>query len=383
MCVRSNILILVDEFHSAFGGTEQHILFLLDKLPCYGFRVHFGVLSRICHGDQSSFPIEPVFLRKGCRAGLVGSVQRLRRLALFIKSNRIDVVHAFSFVSELSALLATRLAGRGRVLTVRRNTGYFHTRSTLWRARLVRFLGADYVANCDAAKAFSVDKEWSPPHRVTVIRNSVRSDRLREGLSNVAEAASLGIQDGEQVVGIVATVRPIKDHATFIQAARLVLKDHPKTRFLVVGWQEPDTFASLQSLVRSLGIEKHFSWTGGVSNPFSLLSHFDVGVLSSRSEGFSNALLEYAAAGIATVATDVGGTREIVQENQTGLLVPPQSPELMASKICKLLSDGKLRKVFGENARQRVEACFSEEKILQQYSELYRGLTHNLRMKNA
>jgi glycosyltransferase involved in cell wall biosynthesis len=131
-----------------------------------------------------------------------------------------------------------------------------------------------------------------------------------------------------------------------------------------------------------LGIEGQVSWTGSVANPYSLLPHFDVGVLSSRSEGFSNALLEYAAAGVAAVATDVGGTREIVRDGQTGFLVPPGSPALMAERICRLLRDEQLRARLGENARRRAHARFSEETILGHYSDLYVSLARRSRGDN-
>jgi len=108
-----------------------------------------------------------------------------------------------------------------------------------------------------------------------------------------------------------------------------------------------------------------------VPNLYSFLHHCDVGVLSSLSEAFSNALLEYAAAGVAAVATDVGGTKEVIEDAETGFIVPPRSPEQMAERICQLLQDEKLRKRLGENARRRAETRFAEEKILRQYSRLY------------
>ncbi len=367
-------MILVDEFDSGLGGTEQHILFLLGKLPRQAFRVHFVVLSQICQCDPTIFPVEPVVLRNGCRSGPLGVVQRVHRLASFIRANRIDVVHAFCSMSEIVALLAVRLAGRGRVLGVRRNTGYWHTPWTLWRARLVRCLGPTYVANCDAAKVFSTSREWIPPHRIAVIRNPVRVDRLKEGLGSVPSAASLGIQRGERVVGMVATIRPVKDHASLFRAARLVLSDHPRTRFVLVGSHEPEAFASLRSLAHELGIERQVSWTGPVANPFSVLPHFEVGVSSSRSEGLSNALLEYATSGIPAVATDVGGTREIVIDRETGYLVPPGSPAQLADRICRLLGDENLRSTLGNNARRRAESLFSEASVLDKYRRLYARL---------
>jgi glycosyltransferase involved in cell wall biosynthesis len=172
-------------------------------------------------------------------------------------------------------------------------------------------------------------------------------------------------------VALVATVRPIKDHATFLRAARLVLDRHPGTRFFAIGKHEPPYFTELQSLADELNIAEHVRWFGPVDNPLSILAHCDLGVLSSRSEGFSNALLDYAVAGLATVATDVGGTPEVVEDGRTGFLVPPQSPERMADRICQLLQDAPLRQAFGARAAARAGALFSEQRILNQYSQLY------------
>jgi glycosyltransferase involved in cell wall biosynthesis len=99
-----------------------------------------------------------------------------------------------------------------------------------------------------------------------------------------------------------------------------------------------------------------------------------VGVLSSRSEGLSNALIEYAGVGIPTVATDVGGNSEVVEEGQTGFLVPPGSPERMAERICRLLAGGELRRTFGDNARRRAEVCYSEKRVLEEYVSLYQRI---------
>jgi glycosyltransferase involved in cell wall biosynthesis len=100
----------------------------------------------------------------------------------------------------------------------------------------------------------------------------------------------------------------------------------------------------------------------------------DVAVLSSQSEAMSNAIVEYMAAGVATVATSVGGTPEVVEENVTGFLVPPRSPETMANRICRLLEDDALRRQLGENAQRRAQKLWSEDKVLEQYSVLYRRL---------
>jgi L-malate glycosyltransferase len=372
MSQKINILFVIDVLPTVAGGTEQHLCFLLRELPRDQFEPHFVALSEFELGDGESIAVEPILLT-GYR-GRLRAWARIRHLASLIRSLEIDVVHAFCPISELTALLATRLAGRGRVLAVRRNIGYWHTAGTLWRARLLRWMGGEYLANCQAAKDFAVAREWIPPHRIGIIRNPVSTSRLADGLAHVVSAASLGLGAGEKLIGMVAAVRPIKDHATLIHAAQLVLRQHPRTRFLMVGYQSADYCAQMQALARRLGIDSRVSWSGAVANPFALLPHFHVGVLSSQSEAFSNALLEYAAAGVAAVATDVGGTREVIVDGETGFIVPPRSAELLAERINRLLSDDALRNRFGTAARQRAQSLFSEERVLGEYGAVYRRL---------
>jgi glycosyltransferase involved in cell wall biosynthesis len=367
------ILFLIDDFCGPEGGTEQHLLFLQRELPRDQFDLYFGVLTRIRRIDPVEFPVPPVMLNGG-RRGLLGVPSRLRRLMSFIKAAEIDVVHAFSRRSELYACLAVRLAGRGKVLGIRRNIGHWHTWRSRWTARLVGFLGAEYAANCEAAREFAARVEWIPRRRVSVIHNPAPRKRLEEGLASVPPRSSLGIVDGEQVVGMVATVKPVKDYATYLRAAKLVLQEHPRTRFLAVGCEEPDYKHQMEQLARELGIERQVTWLGPIPNPLTVVPLFDVAVLSSRSEALSNAVLEYAAAGVAIVATDVGGTREIVEDEQTGFIVPPGDPWVMADRIMHLLSDAPFRRMIATSARRRAETVFFEGRVLDEYAKLYAHL---------
>ncbi len=130
------ILFLIDDFLGPEGGTEQHLLFLQRKLPHDRFDLYFGVLTRVQGIPEENFPVRPVMLC-GANAGMRGALRRLRGLAAFIRANQIDVVHAFSRTSELYGCLAVKLAGRGRVLGIRRNVGYWHTWRSRWAARFV------------------------------------------------------------------------------------------------------------------------------------------------------------------------------------------------------------------------------------------------------
>ncbi len=367
---RVTILFVIDSLQGAAGGTEQHLLFLLRELPRDRFHVHFAVLSAFGNCDSTEFPVPPAMPNGRPRSWLrpLRQVQWLRALISMLKPH---IVQAMCPRSEADSLLAAKFSAQTTVLGVRRNTGYWHNQLTLWRARLLSRLGGTYVANCGAARDFAVRNEWIAQDRVTVIRNPVLRQRLEEGLASPPSRGDLGIAADEWVVGMVATIRPVKDHRTFLCSARLVLDRYPMTRFLLIGTEDPKCARELRALSRTLGIERQLTWVGPVKNPLHLLPLFDVAVLSSRSEGMSNALLEYAAAGIATVATDVGAAREIIDDEVCGFLVQPRSPEAMADRICRLLRDDTLRRQFGEKAQRKIRESFSEEEILGEYSRLY------------
>lgn len=373
---KTRVLFLDDDFGGPEGGTEQHLLFLQRELPRDRLDMYFGVLTGIRRIAADDFPVRPVMLN-GSPRGLRGALGRLRRLATFVKTNEIDVVHAFCRTSELYACLAVKLAGRGKVLAIRRNIGYWHTWRSRWVARIVGLLGAEYAANCEAAREFAAKVEWIPQHRVTVIPNPAPTIRLQEGMANVPPRSSLGIADDEQVVGMVATVKPVKDYATFLRAAHLVLDGHPRTRFLAIGTEEPDYKAQMVQLACELGIDRQVSWLGPMPNPLTVVPLFDVAVLSSTSEAMPNAIMEYMAAGVPTVATDVGGTGELLEDGRGGFLVPARAPEMMADHICRLLADAGVRASFGQNARRRAEMAFSGDRIMEDYAELYSRLARS------
>ena len=374
MSEKSRLLFLIDDFWGPEGGTEQHLLFLQRELPRDQFDLHFGVLCGIQRLDPAAFPVRPVMLSEA--AALAAAAPLAACAAWRGSSERSRPTSSTPSLPPASFMPLWRSSwpdgARSSAAVETSATGILG--GAVGRRAVLAAFGAQYAANCEAAREFAAKVEWIPRRRISVIPNPAPSKRWEEGLAQAPSRSSLGLHDGQQVVAMVATVRPIKDHATFLRAARLVLDEHPATHFLAIGRHEPPYFTELQSLADELNIAKQIHWLGAVNNPLSILAHCDVGVLSSQSEGFSNALLDYAVAGIATVATDVGGTPEVVEDGVTGFLVPPRSPEQMADRICQLLRDDALRKAFGARAAARAGALFSEQSVLNQYSQLYQRL---------
>ena len=375
---------MIDEFWSPAGGTEQNLLWLLRRIPDEKVEKHFVVFSSVRSCDPNSLPIIPRRLAEEFGFGGKTWPRRIRELAKILKEGPIDVIHAFSKNGELAAVLAARLVGRIAteyppnflpVIGNRRDIGYHWTWKGRLVSRFVQFFRIRYAANSEAARQAAHRLEGIAPNRLTVIRNPISTERLQEGLERplCREAIADNLPEDALLIGMLATVRPIKDHPTLFRAAKTVLEKHPNVFFVIVGEAEPLTHRQeLEVLARELGIAHRIVWFGPLDNPYRILPHLDIAVLSSHSESFSNAVLEYAAAGRAIVVSDVGGLGEIVRQNETGLLVPPSNPNELAAALLRLLGDPQLRKTLGDNAKEFALQEFSEQKVLAQYLDLYR-----------
>jgi glycosyltransferase involved in cell wall biosynthesis len=155
----------------------------------------------------------------------------------------------------------------------------------------------------------------------------------------------------------------------FIQAAAEVYKKYKNVYFVIVGGGNNEQ--ELKTLANDLGVGDRVVFTGFKSYAVPYMKNFTIGVNTSDSEGFSNTILEYMAAGIPAVATNVSGNAELVQDGLTGILVPPGSPNELASAICDLLLDEKRRFQMGNNSKNIVRERYSWDKKIKEIEEYY------------
>jgi glycosyltransferase involved in cell wall biosynthesis len=180
---------------------------------------------------------------------------------------------------------------------------------------------------------------------------------------------------GEFLVTTVGNIRRVKGHDVFIRAAATIVQQFPKVSFSIAGdVLEPAYFAELQTLVRDLDLVNHVHFDGGVTNLRQHLAAADIFVLPSRSEGFSNAIIEAMASSLPVVATDVGGNAEAVEEGITGFLVPSEDADALSAAILRLLSDPFQAKAMGAAGRNLVAEKFTTEAMMNQIAGTYRNL---------
>jgi glycosyltransferase involved in cell wall biosynthesis len=237
----------------------------------------------------------------------------------------------------------------------------------VWIGRTYHRFFLDYViANCAAAGRIAVEMDGAAAERVTVITNGIELTPFLDIPTWVPRAPG-----HPPKVGMVGNLRPVKGVDILITAAAKILRHRPDTLFEIAGGGDASIFGEL---ARNLGIDEKVRLVGTITDIPKFLATLDVAVLPSRAEGMSNAILEYMAAGRPIVATDVGGTRELIRASETGELVAPESPDALADAVLTLLDNPEKAKSIARNARKIVQADHSMTSAATRHMDFYIGL---------
>lgn len=351
------------------GGAERLLSLAATHLDASRFEVELAYL----------LPWKDAFVEQVRRAGVpvhcLGAarttdprwVLRLRRL---VRSREIALVHTHSPVPAVAA--RTCLGGRPMLV---------HTEHNVWsRYRLPTLVAnaATYGRNAaviavSQGVADSIHRpSWAPwVHlpSVDVLHHGIDEQLVRRGSRARAEARRLlGLSDAELVVGTVANFTPKKDQRSLLRAARVLVSTHPRLRVVLIGSGPLEQ--ELRTQVRHEGLEAQVIFTGARGDVQQVLPAFDVFVLSSLHEGLPISLLEAMAAGLPSVATQVGGIPEALTDGREGLLVPPGDVDALAGALATLLDDAALRARMGAAAAQTAGG-FSITRAVRATEELY------------
>jgi glycosyltransferase involved in cell wall biosynthesis len=237
---------------------------------------------------------------------------------------------------------------------------------------LVRRLTDAVVANSQASARHAIANGDADPARTRVIRNGVLPIPAVAETERRERRAALGVADGEIVIGSVANLSPVKRLDRLVDAVAALSREALPVRLVLVG-EGPERQA-LERQVRALGLEQRVRLHGLDLDPEALYGAFDVVVQASVREGLPNALLEAASAGVAIVATDAGGSAEIVQDGRTGLLVARDDPAALTRALRRLVVDPSLRARLAVEGRRHVLSSFAMDRFVQEFADLYEEL---------
>ncbi len=329
------------------------------------------------HWLKTEFHLCPVFEIGPLRFPDWRTVGRLLRFARFLRRERIAIVQTHFRDANIVGIVAARLAGIKSIISTRRNQGYWHTPPELAILKVLDRWVARFVANAESTAQQVIRTEGVLRDAVSVIPNGV-DPTLFENIDPSMKSAykeRVGLPPHRPVVGIVANLRPVKAVDVFIRAAAALSRKYPEALFVILG--DGCERANLEQLALRLGIEDRVRFWGACSNVPELLPAFDVGVLTSTSESFSNALLEYMAAGLPVVCTDCGAARELLNGHVYGCIVPVGDPLAVADAVDKSLSNGTASAAFDAN-RALVLQCFSETAMTRPHEALYASMAHRV-----
>jgi glycosyltransferase involved in cell wall biosynthesis len=372
-------LTLVDRV-GAFGGAERVAMELSKRLPSDRFeRILCATrwTPEIEARPRRAAAIEDLS-RHGVRfVGLERTsaldLRSWRRLVLLMRRERIDILHAHKFGSNLWAALLGPFAGVPVVVA------HEHTWSFDGGAGR-RLLDRGVIARrCDIVVAVSredrrrmISMERLKPEDVVYIPNGIPPLPLPEG---ELRRTDLDLEEDDLVVGTVGVLREQKALDVLVKAAAMLRGEFPCLRVLIVG--TGGQRRALEHLINELGLQRTVRLLGARTDVPALLRTFDLAVCSSNFEGTPLTILEYMEAGLPVVSTRVGGVPDLVEDGVTGLLVDPGDPAALAGALAELLGDRERRAEMGlkgqERRRREFDIDVTVERIERLYEEIYRG----------
>jgi glycosyltransferase involved in cell wall biosynthesis len=288
-----------------------------------------------------------------------------RLIRIFLRPQAAAVITVGAGDKMFWGRIAARLAGVRVVCSALHSTGWPDEVGRLNRM-LTRWTDA-FIGVADGQSRYLAEKYGFPPHKVHTIYNGVDVDRFTPGeADHIRQELSLGAET--PLVGIVAALRPEKNHELFLRGAREIAEQVPETHFVIVG--DGPRRDELEALSGELGLGSRVHWLGSRSDVPDILAACDLLALTSLNEASPVSILEALSSSCAVVASDVGSVRETIVPEETGLLFESGDREAFVSATIRLLGDRALRSRLASTGRQRVIDRWSLEGMVRGYEQL-------------
>jgi glycosyltransferase involved in cell wall biosynthesis len=355
----------IDTARSWRGGQNQ-VLLTARGLRARGHRVvgvvhPDGELRKRLPADMEVVPLAP---------RNEGDLPAAWRLSRVIRDLRPDVIHAHDPHGVAVAATALSIASpspRPALVAARRVDFHLKANSfSRWKYRQVD----RFVCASNAIRAMLLEDGVAAERAVTV-HEGVDIDRVMavEPL-NVRE--EYWFPPHSLIVGNIAALVPHKGQKFLVEAAAIVVRELPETRFLILG--EGELRASLEQQIKHLHLSQHVVLAGFRADVLAVLKGLDVFVMSSVTEGLGTSLLDAMAAARPIVATRTGGIPEVVVDGETGLLAPPRDGRALAGAILQMLNDAPGRQRVAQAGFARVRERFSVDRMVAQTLDVYASL---------
>lgn len=366
------------------GGAEQTLAQLLFRLPAHGIESVVATLRRRRDGVRDEVVAAGVPVEELEDNGWIGWLRGMRPI---LKRVQPDLIHTMLFEADVVGRLSA--IGTGvPVLSSVVNTSYDKARlgdpnvraASLLAVRLIdgwtaRNFTTHFHAVSATVKASSVQHLKIAPEAITVVERGRDPYRLgKPSERRKAEARSrFGLTARDEVVVTVGRQEYQKGHAFLLRAVPALVAERPHLKLLVAG-RRGRMSNDLEALCQTLDLGDRVRFLGHIDAVPELLAAADLFVFPSLFEGLGNALLEAMALGLPVVVSDIPVLREVVEEDRSGVFVPPAAPGELAAAVSGLLENRDKMRAFGERGREIFEERFTLDRYLGRMVDLYRGL---------
>lgn len=297
---------------------------------------------------------------------------RLIRLIKLLHTIKPQIVHTYMFSANSYGRIAAILTGVPVVIASERSLPELKkdkNRYQFFWDKLLAVLSDGIICNSSTAAHALIANHAFHAGKVFVVHNGIHENGfLRENNGKNEKRFA------PKVIGTIGGLSPQKNHKLFLDMAKAIL-DAPGNRavkFIIVG--DGPLRNELEEYSRRVGIENNVIFTGERGDIFKLLQGMDIFVMTSLYEGMSNAIMEAMLAGLPVVATDVGGNRELIIQNETGYLCPLHDTASLVAEVADLINNESNAKRLGENGRRKILKEFTMEKMIQNSEFIYRNL---------
>ena len=370
------VMYLIDYFAGPYGGTERQLYELIKGLDKKIFQPHLAIFRHTSFTEDKTahFPC-PITALNISKLTSLDTLLKLLKFSRRIRREDFRLVHIFFNDAAISLPLFCKMGG-ARVISSRRDMGFWYTTRNLLFLKISNLLVDRIVANSKAVKDNVNKKEGFPNDKIDVIYNGYREEQFRlPPDTDLRKRLSIG--ENDHIIGMVANLRPIKRQADLVRAFAIVRERCSNTHLVFVGKEQSDAdLKVLKELVKTLHLESCVHFLGHVAEAIPIIKHFTVGVLCSESEGLSNAIIEYMGCSKPTICTDVGGNPELITDGYSGFLVDVGDINSLANRIITILCNPSLALEMGKNALKIAEDNFSMQKNVRSHTHLYEQLIH-------
>jgi len=281
----------------------------------------------------------------------------------------VDIIHAHEFRSNVFGLICAR---RRRLPVITTCHGWIANNAkgkikVLLDRMLLYFF--DHIVVVSRKLEARLRRQGIGSSRISALSNAVAFENFDSIPDDRTFRAELGVGPDTVLVANIGRLSPEKGQGEFIRSAAAVVRESTDIRFLLVGIG-PDQ-AALERLTRELGLDGQVVFLGYRADMARIYRSLDLVVQSSFTEGMPNVILEAAAMGVPIIATDVGGTSEIIRNQEEGILIPPGDTEGLGTAIIRFLQDKPGYREMARRASISVRNRYSYTSRTNAMAEIY------------